>query len=268
MTPEYVAIIIISCAVATCFAGWFVWFSNSALTVKKYSVKSHKSPREGVRLVHLSDLHAKQFGKGNKRLIAAVAAQRPDFIAFTGDAIHVYRQRDVRVAVALVQELVKLAPVYFVSGNHEMRNKNYRSFSRELSRAGAVVLENEGAEACGIALVGLGCANLRNNKLFGISTDAGAFRLLLAHEPQFITRYALAGYDLVLCGHAHGGQWRIPFTNQGLFAPGQGLFPQLTSGEHVCGSTRMIISRGLGNSEFPLRLFNRPEVLVIEISRD
>lgn len=267
MTPTYIAITVLSALAGAGFIVWFCWFSNSALKLTKYEIRSEKAPAEGVKIVHLSDLHAKEFGKDNKRLLAAVASQQPDFIAVTGDIIHLYRQRDEAVAAALVTELCKIAPVYFVSGNHEMRNKNYRRLSKALEKAGATVLENQSVISFGITVVGLGCAHLKNGKIFEITPQTENFKLLLAHEPQFVARYSRAGYDGVLCGHAHGGQWRIPFTGQGVFAPGQGLFPQLTSGKHICGSTQMIISRGLGNSECPLRLFNRPEVVVVEIKR-
>lgn len=267
MTPGYIALIVAGCLVAVGLIILFVWFSNSKFTVENYEVKSDKAPEQPVKIIHLSDLHAKSFGKNNCKLIAAVAAQKPDFIVFTGDIIHLYRKPDERVAIALVRELIKIAPLYYVSGNHEMRYKNYRDFSARLSVAGAVVLENACVRTHGIALVGLGCAQLRNNTIFEVTPQDDSFKLLLAHEPHHVARYTRAGYDLVLCGHAHGGQWRIPFTNQGVYAPGQGLLPEYTSGQHTCGSTRMIISRGLGNSEFPLRLFNRPEVLVITIKR-
>ena len=93
-------------------------------------------------------------------------------------------------------------------------------------------------------------------------------KILLAHMPQYIDNYAAAGYGLVLSGHAHGGQWQIPFLNRGIYAPGQGLFPKYTSGLHKKGDTVMIISRGLGNSEFPIRLFNRPELVLVEVLPD
>lgn len=268
MTPEYIALTVVCCLVAAGLIVLFCWFSNSKFTVERYQVISANAPENPVKIVHLSDLHGKRFGKDNARLIAAVAAQKPDFIVFTGDIIHLYRKPDEKTAIALVRELCKIAPFYYVSGNHEMRYKNYRDFSARLSVAGAVVLENTCVRTHGLTLAGLGCAQLRNNTIFDITPQDGGFKILLAHEPHHITRYARAGYDLVLCGHAHGGQWRIPFTRQGVYAPGQGFLPELTSGKHICGSTQMIISRGLGNSEFPLRIFNRPEVLVITVSRD
>jgi hypothetical protein len=119
----------------------------------------------------------------------------------------------------------------------------------------------------GATFVGLNCAKLKGNKIFEVTPQNDDYKILLAHEPQFVYTYARADVDLVLCGHAHGGQWRLPFTDVGFYSPGQGLFPKLTSGLKTFGGTSMIISRGLGNSECPLRLFNRPEVVVVEIRR-
>ncbi len=266
MSAAEIAIIVLASLAAAGAIIFFWWFSNSKFSVTEYEVESPKINLP-FRIVHLSDLHAKRFGAKNKRLVAAVKKARPDIIVFTGDIIHLYRKPGEEAAIELVEQLSCVAPFYYVSGNHEMRYKNYREFSVKLADAGAVILENEYVMTHGVALVGLGCANLKNNKIFEITPEFDCFKILLAHEPQYLTRYARAGYDLVLSGHAHGGQWRMPFTGQGVYAPGQGLLPDLTSGEHICGSTLMIISRGLGNSEFPLRIFNRPEVLVIDVKK-
>lgn len=265
MTWQQIVIIIAACAGGVALAALFCWYSNSKLGVTKYEIEDERIDRP-LRIVHLSDLHAKRFGKQNCRLVGMVKKLKPDFIAFTGDIIHLYRKPGEEAALELISLLVKIAPVYYVSGNHEMRYKNYRVFSQKLADAGAVVLENEYVVVHGVALVGLGCAHLKNNKIFEVTPDFESYKILLAHEPQFIRRYARAGYDLVLSGHAHGGQWRFPFTDQGVYAPGQGLLPPLTSGEHILGATHMIISRGLGNSEFPLRINNRPEVVVIDLA--
>lgn len=266
MSPAEIVIMVVACAAAVGGIIFFCWYSNSKFSVTEYEVESPKVTLP-FRIVHLSDLHAKRFGARNRRLVAAVKRARPDIIVFTGDIIHLYRKPGEEAAIELVEQLASVAPFYYVSGNHEMRYKNYREFSVKLADAGAVILENEYVMTHGVALVGLGCANLKNNKIFEITPEFDCFKILLAHEPQYLARYARAGYDLVLSGHAHGGQWRMPFTGQGVYAPGQGLLPDLTSGEHICGSTLMIISRGLGNSEFPLRIFNRPEVLVIDIKK-
>lgn len=240
----------------------FVWLNNSCLKTTRYKIKIGGSPK--LKIVHLSDLHGKRFGKNNAKLIKKIADEKPDFIAVTGDIIHLYTPKNTETAVITVNALKEIAPVLYIAGNHEMRNKGYRFLRRQLKEAGATVLDDCTAEVCGITVAGLNGASLRNDKIYKITPEVSP-KILLAHEPQFFEKYASAGYDLVLCGHAHGGQWRIPFTGKGLYAPGQGAFPKYTSGLHESGKTRMIISRGLGNSEFPLRLFNRPEVVVIEI---
>lgn len=258
--------ITLGCLAALTLVAAFVWCSNNLITVTKYKIESGKAPGKGVKIVQISDLHGKLFGKGNKRLIKKVAAQKPDFIAVTGDIIHKYRPRDISVALHMVESLVKIAPVYYASGNHEMRSTRYRGFKEELIKAGATVLDGESAEVCGIVVAGVNCAKIKGGGYFSLCGEEG-FKVLLAHLPHYIDRYAMAGYDLALCGHAHGGQWRIPFTRVGIYSPGQGLFPKYASGMHSCGNMRQVISRGLGNSQCPLRLFNRPEIVVVEIFR-
>lgn len=264
MTGVKIAIIVACCVAAGIVVVLFCWCSNSLLGVTRYTVVSDKLTHD-FRIAHLSDLHGKRFGKKNRRLVRAVGKAKPDIIVFTGDIIHLYRKPGEEVALELVEQLAKIAPLYYVSGNHEMRYKNYREFSKKLADAGTIILENQYVMIHDVALVGLGCAQLRHNTIFEVTPEFDTFKILLAHEPQYLRRYSRAGYDLVLSGHAHGGQWRIPLIGQGLYAPGQGLFPELTSGEHVIGSTHMIISRGLGNSEFPLRINNRPELVVIDL---
>ena len=241
----------------------FVWFNNSCIKLTRVKRKIEGAPK--LRIVHLSDLHGKRFGKNNIKLIERVASEKPDFIAITGDIIHLYTPKNIAVASEAVCALKEIAPVLYIAGNHEMRNKGYRNLRKILIEAGAQVLDDRAVEVCGIMAVGLNCASLRNDKINKITPDVSP-RILLAHEPQYFEKYCSAGYDLVLCGHAHGGQWRIPFTKIGLYAPGQGAFPEFTSGVHEKGKTAMVISRGLGNSEFPLRLFNRPEIITIQIN--
>ena len=246
-----------------CVCALFVWFNNSCIKITRVKRKIEGAPK--LKIIHLSDLHGKRFGKNNVKLVKKVTDEKPDFIAFTGDIIHLYTPKNISVAAETVSALKEIAPVLFVAGNHEMRNKGYRNLRKILIEAGAVVLDDSVKEVCKITVAGLNGASLRNDKITKI-TPENSPKILLAHEPQFFAKYADAGYDLVLCGHAHGGQWRIPFTGIGLFAPGQGAFPKYTAGVHERGKTAMVISRGLGNSEFPLRLFNRPELISIEIN--
>ena len=255
---------VVSGIVAGVLLGWlFVWLNNSWLVTTRYNVDIGLG--KGVKIVHLSDLHGKRFGRKNIKLVKKVADEKPDFIAITGDIIHVYTQKNIEVAAEAVSALKEIAPVLYVAGNHEMRNKGYRGLRKILLEAGATVLDDKVVEVCGISVTGLNGASLRNDKIEKITPDVSP-KILLAHEPQFFGKYTGAGYDLTLCGHAHGGQWRIPFTGVGLYAPGQGKFPKYTAGAHEKDGKAMVVSRGLGNSKFPLRLFNRPEIVVIEIN--
>lgn len=245
----------------------FLWCQNNVISKTCCIYEKDGADRE-ITLVHLSDLHGKSFGKDNCKLVKEVSALNPDIIAITGDIIHKYTPKDKRVALRLVSELSALCRVVYVAGNHEMRNKGYRFFRRDLKEAGAVVLDDCAQDICGLTLVGLNCASQKNGKINKITpqqTVAGRLKILLAHKPHLCENYKGLGYDLILSGHAHGGQWRIPFTNQGIFAPGQGMFPKLTSGMHTVGESKLIISRGLGNSQCPVRLFNRPEIVLVKI---
>lgn len=241
----------------------FCLYSNRALKITRINIKIEGAPR--IKILHLSDLHGASFGKRNSRLVKAAAAFSPDVTAFTGDIIHKYRPRDISVACDLVSDLSAIAPFFYISGNHEMRFKRYRELKKSLAESGAVILDDTCKQAFGYTFAGLNGANNSNGTLEKI-TPRTSPKILLAHQPQYFGKYAAAGYNLILCGHAHGGQWRIPFTRVGLYAPGQGMFPKYCSGVHVKDGSTMIISRGLGNSEFPLRLFNRPQVIEITIN--
>jgi hypothetical protein len=244
----------------------FCWFNNKAISTTHYTVNLATLKQNNLTIVHLSDLHGKTFGKNNNRLLAIVQSQQPDVICYTGDAIHKYRKRDFKVALEFFQKATKVAPVLFVSGNHEMRNKKWRIFRNELQQIGVTVLENEVAEVGKIPFAGLNAACLKNATLSNLQVE-GEPKILLAHDPRHFENYVQKGFDVILCGHAHGGQFRIPFTKRGVFAPGQGLLPTYCMGEYRKGKSVMIVSRGLGNSEFPLRLFNRPEVVVVHLTK-
>ncbi len=266
MEPLYIVLICGGCVLFILIITAFVLFSNNCITRSDYVVESEKAPEKSVKIVHLSDLHGKRFGKGNKRLVARVKGCNPDFIAITGDIIHKYRERDIQAALGVCEKLAKVAPVYYVSGNHEMRSTRYRTFSEKLKEAGANVLDDQSVTAFGVNITGVNCAHIKGGKFYKLNDGEGC-NILLAHLPQYIDKYAMAGYDLTLCGHAHGGQWRLPFTGVGFYSPGQGLFPKYTSGVHSCGNMRQVISRGLGNSQCPLRLFNRPEIVTVTLRR-
>ncbi len=256
--------ICIGAVVALALIFLFLYWSDNAIKVTKYTFKAPQK----LKIVHLSDLHAKNFGKDNKRLIAKIENICPDVIFFTGDAIHRYNDKNISRALKTFSLLLKIAPVYFVSGNHEMRSKRYGEFSGQLKEIGVIVPENETVELCSMHISGLNCAFLKNNAVFSVVPKDDGYKILLAHEPQYLKKYAQSGVDLVFSGHVHGGQWCLPFTRIGFYAPGQGLLPKYTAGLYRMGKTTMIVSRGLGNSEFPIRLFNRPEVVAVQLSDD
>lgn len=281
----------IVCVVALVLLGVFLGWSNKSIVVTEYDYSSQKVSEEldGYRIVHVSDLQSEYFGKEQINLLDAVRNSEPDIIVYTGDLID-RNHTDYEAARIAMEGLLSIAPVYFVNGNHDLAipEEDVLRVERELREMGVNVLLGEtkvinlGKDK--IAISGLdervmfeakGFATKRDAKADGdiiesglekLGTEGGedTLRILLAHEPQYLEVYSKFNYDLIFSGHAHGGQIRLPFT-EGLYAPGQGIMPKLTSGMHESNGSTMVISRGLGNSVFPFRIFNRPEVVVLEL---
>lgn len=256
----------------------FLYCQNNLIETTYFSFSSQKLPEsfDGFRIVQVSDLHNKSFGKENAVLLKKIENEKPDVIFITGDIVD-SRHTDFAVSLRFASECVRVSPTYYVSGNHEHRFDNAEEMFEALKNIGVTVLENEKAEIKRgenkITLYGLS-AKQEDGFLGDYSSqikalcnekDDNGFSVLLAHYPQYLSNYAQAGFDLVFSGHAHGGQFRIPFTNQGLFAPDQGFFPQYTGGEYIENDTVMILSRGLGNSLIPLRLFDRPQLICVTL---
>lgn len=273
--------LIIFCAVITAIAAFIFW-SNNSITVSRFSVSAENLPDSfnGCKIVQISDLHNKNF---NGRLVEKIKEIAPDYIVITGDIIDSYHTR-TQVSVDFISDILSVAPIYYVTGNHENRIDEYPEFKEKIKELGVNVLENEtvilernGGEK--ICLTGVndfsffGSSLLNENeiafseKLNELQSETGGkASILLAHRPEYFDAYAAAGYDLVFSGHAHGGQIRLPFVG-GILSPGQGLFPEYTEGIYENGKTKMIVSRGLGNSLFPFRIFNRPEIVVCELEK-
>lgn len=250
--------------------GYIVWQNNS-ITVTEYKYKSIKVSKEanGFKIVHISDLHNKRFGKCNYALIEKIKKCSPDIIVISGDLLD-SRHTDVEAAVEFAALASEISPVYYATGNHEQRfSKNELSqFLDRLKEAGAVVLEDKSVGLSnGIRLVGLSDKSVGTYilpELLSENDDDGALTLLISHKPHYAQWYADCGADLTFSGHAHGGQVRIPFVG-GLIAPDQGFFPKLTEGIHYYGDSATVISRGLGNSLIPMRINNRPELVVVTL---
>jgi predicted MPP superfamily phosphohydrolase len=252
---------------------FFIWQDND-IVITRLDFDGRKVPQafEGYRVLHVSDLHSKRFGQDQKRLIRAVKACQPDIIVITGDVID-GRRKKTEPSLSFVSQAVGIAPVYYVSGNHEWRYGQYGALYRQIQTTGAVMMDNakvtlKRGDSCielmGVKDLAFGKQSVFKRNLNRLAKETSGMTILLSHHPEKIEMYAAYGFDLVFSGHAHGGQARLPFIG-GLYAPGQGAFPKYTSGLHKVGETSMVVSRGLGNSLFPLRAFNRPELVLVTL---
>ena len=272
----------IRCVLAAIFLALIVWtaWGNTALERNTYTISSRELPDafDGYRIAQVSDLHNAEFGDGNQRLLEMLREAEPDMIAITGDLID-SRRTDIAVALAFAKEAVKIAPCCYVSGNHEARVSEYPELKTGLEEAGVTVLDNAQVkiEVSGESITVIGVndpsfhadyltsdAEVMDRKLSELSSEDAGFTILLSHRPELFDTYVAHDMDLVLTGHAHGGQFRLPLIG-GLVAPNQGLFPKYDDGLYSEGNTNMIVSRGLGNSIIPVRFNNQPEVVLIEL---
>ena len=267
-------------AVLIAFVIWIAW-GNTALELNTYAVTSSRLPQsfDGYRIAHISDLHNAEMGEDNENLLTMLREADPDMIAITGDLID-SRNTNVEIAFQFAQEAMKIAPCYYVSGNHEARVNEYEELKTGLISAGVIILEDTQTEISiegqTITLIGVNDPSFQTDYLFGDSetvmnskltelhTDGEVFTILLSHRPELFDTYAEHDVDLVLSGHAHGGQFRLPFIG-GVVAPNQGLFPEYDAGIYTDGNTNMLVSCGVGNSILPFRINNRPEVILIEL---
>ena len=269
-------------AAGAALVGWALW-GNSALQVSEYDVLSSRLPDgfEGFRIAQISDLHNVEFGNNNEKLLSAIAGMKPDIIVFTGDLIDC-RNLNIPVAVSFAQAAGEIAPCYFAAGNHEARIPEFPELVRGLASAGVTVLRNEkiGLTRNGdtITLMGVDdptfqvdyitgdCRPVMTAALTRLMEAEQNYTVLLSHRPELASIYRNFSVDLTFSGHAHGGQFRLPFIG-GLIAPNQGFFPKYDAGVFTEDSGTMVVSRGLGPSIVPLRIGNRPEVVVAELHR-
>lgn len=269
------------CAIFLTFAliGYLVW-GNLAIQVTEYSVSSDRLPKSfsGFRIAQVSDLHNAEFGQNNQRLLDKLRAAEPDIIVLTGDLID-SRRTDLEVSLTFAKNAVKIAPTYYIPGNHEARISGLDEFYDVLQNAGVDLLLDEsiifqiGTEE--IQLSGIidpmfrigNSEKLTNEAIQSFTESDGMYSILLSHRPEYFDAYAASNADLVLTGHAHGGQFRLPFVG-GLYAPEQGFFPKYDAGLFFQNGTTMIVSRGLGNSLFPVRFNNAPELVLVTLQCD
>lgn len=260
---------------------WTAW-GNTALMVNSFTVSSDRIPAgfSGYRIAQVSDLHNAEFGTGNTKLLQAIFESTPNIIVITGDLIDM-NHTNMDTALEFAKNAVQIAPVYYVNGNHEAALSQYDELKAGLKSVGVTVLEDEtiNLEHNGgtITLVGLSDPNftIRNDVfdetpamvstiLNDLMENENGYTILLSHRPELFETYVSCGVDLVLSGHAHGGQFRLPLIG-GLVAPNQGFFPKYDAGLYTDNDTNMVVSRGIGNSIIQVRFNNRPEVVLIEL---
>jgi hypothetical protein len=264
--------------------------SNTRIETAEYELlyPNLPTPFDGFRIVVLSDIHAAEFGENNSLLISKVLAAQPDIIAITGDLIDGYKkpatEQQLEIAETLVTALMPTAPVYYITGNHDWDSGALRQLTAMLEEHGVQVLRNRhtllhsGGES--IILAGTddpnGPADMIKPREFverifnaeGIDASSPeSFIIMLEHRNYNLKLYSGLGIDLLLCGHAHGGIIRLPFTD-GLFGPRREWFPSYTNGVYTMGDTNMVVSRGIGNhTGFP-RFLNNPHIVVAVLRVD
>lgn len=266
----------------------FIWgYSNLAVEKTRFAQVSPKISTQIIKIVFISDLHNRQFGKSNSLLVSLIESENPDLVLFGGDMVNSDTKSTTNF-VEFAKTIAQKAKTYMVMGNHEamMPATTFSALKTSLSENGVKILDNEsvlfelkgtqiklygvtlplytysGVESDGQPKYSITSEQLTN--LFG-ETDTNAYNILLAHNPLFFPEYAKWGADLSLCGHIHGGLVRVPFVG-GVLSPNGELFPEYDAGEYAINANKMIVTRGLAEHTAPLRLFNAGEICVVELT--
>lgn len=249
------------------------------IEVTNYKITSENLPTEfnGYKIAQISDFHNK---KKYESILEKLKEAAPNIIVITGDFID-SRRTKTEISLSFAKELIKIAPCYYVMGNHESRLTNiYPDFEKSLKEIGITVLHNEKAilekNGAEITLIGIDDPRLQGKPKdkdyacqvikdeLSIFNNEENYKIVLSHRPEVFKEYVNANIDLALTGHAHGGQAILPFIG-GIIAPNQGFFPKYYKGIYQENNTKMIVSRGLGNSLCPIRFNNRPELVIVEL---
>lgn len=283
--------LIIAVILVCLILGYVIWqyFELKRFEVTKYQIATDKLQKE-VQLVVLADLHGFEYGKQNQRLIKQIRENRPDLILIAGDMIVSKYPETYGIALETLAQLVVIAPVYYGFGNHESRAESqgvvvyeqFKDYKQKAAALGVHFLQNENMEL-----------NIAGNKLYlggveialdyyekgrvvpmeqeyigqRMGTKASGiegYQILLAHNPAYSEQYAAWGADLTFCGHNHGGLVRIPGIGS-LLSPQLTLFPKYNDGMYEIGNRRVIVSRGLGTHTFHVRVWNRAELICVNI---
>ena len=258
-----------------------LYIDNNIIQTTNVEIISNKIPNsfEGYRIVQLSDLHNRSFGRDNSRLIRAMRELEPDIVVLTGDMV-TGNDKDFTVFFNLVEQISQEYPIYYIPGNHEvaLKDSSKQEFLNLFERTGVVFLNNQKVELesdCGdiINLYGLWYQNLHYVKeplniemieqYIGVA-NTSVYNILLTHQPKYFELYEKWGADLIMSGHIHGGMVRLPYFGP-VFSPDEGLFPQYAAGEYHLNDSVLVVSRGLGIGTRGFRVFNRPDLVLITL---
>lgn len=255
----------------------YVYFQNNWIEVEHIAVKIKDLPNDlkGLKIAHISDVHIPQNASSIPQLIEKVKGQNPDIIVLTGDIIDKRSKLNEKELKNLCKGLSAIANTYAVRGNHEDWSGHLEEWKSILRENHIKIIENKFETYqrgnASLALMGLEDGERYSPDIFkGIESLNNMPKILLAHHPELFYTYVSDSYnitpDVIFSGHAHGGQFRIPIINKGILSPDQGLFPTFTSGIYTSDNGKqMIVSRGLGNSIFPIRMNNRPHLPIITL---
>lgn len=258
-------------------AGWVVW-TNINLTVSHFTIQNEKISDDflNFKIAQVSDLHNHQW---RNKLIHRLEKETPDIIVITGDLVD-SSHTDFDISMEFISRAEEIAPVYYVTGNHEARLDNYSELESRLVKAGVHIMDDrrEFIEKGNSKINMIGIQDpdfVERNTFDGIQEsivttklqpllNPACYNIVLCHRPELFNGYVENKADLVITGHAHGGQIRIPFAG-GFVAPHQGFFPKYSEGVYHQEKTDMVVSRGLGNSIIPVRINNTPELVIITL---
>ncbi|WP_283703927.1 metallophosphoesterase [Clostridium perfringens] len=261
----------------------FFYYENNGISTTNYEVNCGIG--KDINVIHLSDLHGKEFGKNNEKLKRLILKEKPDLVVATGDMID-SSLKNMEGVIDFLSDLSKCVKVVYISGNNEQRCKKAEYIFESLKSKGVIVLRNEiitlSLNGVKVNILGMfekpkgdlhsslkkingSYAYEDSHKLFKRLEGLEGLKIVLSHYPElFEAEYSKYNFHIMFSGHAHGGQVRITIVKRGLIAPGQGFFPKYTEGIHG-NKNKLIISRGLGNSTKITRLFNRPEIVNVKI---
>lgn len=250
----------------------YCFIQNTWIQMENIKIRVRNLPSKlvGFKIAHISDVHLRKNEKNIDTIIKKIKQENVDIILITGDIIDKRAVIENSGLNKLSKELSQIAPTFAVTGNHEFWNGSVEKWKKILEENNVEVMDDKVVVYEGIAIAGLSDnSHYKPDELEGIEDIEDMPMILLAHRPELIEDYISTSNKIIphiiFCGHAHGGQFRIPILNKGIVAPGQGMFPKYTSGLYKFDKNAMIVSRGIGNSIIPVRIHNRPHLPIVEL---